>query len=185
MLGKSTLIQGILDNVGYHQIIHYQTPKALQVHLETFREVRTVEPRTKALYQYQLESFTTMFNMLSGPGRFIMDRAHLGEDVYSKRYRKYDGSYVFDLERNFIYDQGSDLRNNTALILLTTSDFSFIGDDGESHDVVQREEEQMDFFQAYNKTNLTKKIIIDVNDGTGKFKAPEVILGEVLTFLNE
>lgn len=95
-----------------------------------------------------------------------------GECVYSHRYRGYDGSYVFEMEKQLRTPQ------NTQLILLTTSDWSFIKDDGESFDFSKKEEEQNDFIEAFNRSTLPNKIIIDIaKDGT--YKKSKEILNEI------
>ncbi len=67
---------------------------------------------------------------------------------------------------------------NTQLILLTTSDWSFIKDDGESFDFSKKEEEQNDFIEAFNRSTLPNKIIIDIaKDGT--YKKSKEILNEI------
>lgn len=66
---------------------------------------------------------------------------------------------------------------NTQLILLTTSDWSFIKDDGESFDFSKKEEEQNDFIAAFNKSILPKKIIDVSTNGT--YKKIDDILTEI------
>jgi uncharacterized protein related to proFAR isomerase len=68
---------------------------------------------------------------------------------------------------------------NTLLVLLTTSDWSFIQDDGESFDFSKKEEEQADFVKAFNKSSLPNKLLIDVSEN-GTYKPASHILHEVL-----
>ena len=102
--------------------------------------------------------------------RIIFDRAHLGEVVYSPRYRGYDGTYVFCNEQSY---------HDAGLILLTTSDFSFIQDDGDSFDFDKKEEEQEDFIKAYNLSKIEKKVMVDVSENGG-FKTIEKIYEEIV-----
>jgi hypothetical protein len=178
-LGKDSLIQGIQDHFGFFQEIHYQKPKQLNYY---FSRENAKDPATamrETLKAYQRESFVSMFRMLTLPGRHIMNRAHLGEDVYAPRYRKYDGSYVFDLERQFTNDHGSKFADTTLLVLLTTSDFSFIKDDGQSFDFSKKEEEQEDFKRAFNKSTIKNKLMIDVSLN-GSYKSKLAILADVI-----
>ena len=80
---------------------------------------------------------------------FIFDRSHIGEYVYAPIYRNYDGSYVFDLEKKYKDDYSSDFIETSILILLTSSDFSFIEDDGLSFNVDNKLLEQTKFLKAF------------------------------------
>lgn len=179
-LGKDTLIKGIQDQLGYHQVLHFQKPIILDKYMreavtEGIRDPEDV--KRAALKKYQWNSFSTMFKMMKGQGPIICNRAHLGETVYAKRYRGYDGNYVFDIEKMFSYVEGP--IENVLLVVLHTSDFRFISDDGQSFDVSKREEEQADFINAYDRSMIPNKMLIDVNDGHGKFVAPNLIVDAV------
>lgn len=183
-MGKSSLIDGLMNTLGFFQVIHYEKPKVLGIHYsDAIEKINREDPsahmdppaldwdaRQSAQKAYQVESFWHMLRMLSQPGRYIMDRAHLGEFVYAPRYRKYSGDYVFDLERQFTNDQNSKFADTTLLVLLTTSDFSFIQDDGLSFDFSKKEEEQEDFKRAFSKSTIKNKLMIDVAGKTSKFE---------------
>lgn len=186
MLGKSSLIENLQHTLGFFNTIHYEKPKLLKIY--GYSHTSTGDVDRKALETYQKKSFESMFNLLSSGEPFIMDRGHLGENIYAPRYRGYDGSYVFDLEekalkqwycRDDLSADNCDEEYPAKLILLTTSDFSFIQDDGLSFDFSQRFEEQEDFIKAFDKSILPK-IKIDVCNGKGKFKNHTDILEEVL-----
>lgn len=163
-LGKDTLIKSIINTYGYHQVLHYQKPERLDVY-------------NGDLFKYQRQSFITMFEMLnSNIGNLILNRAHLGETVYAPRYRKYDGSYVFELEQRI----GWPAVNQTRLVLLYTSDFSFITDDGASFDFSAKEQEQAEFKQAFFRSSFKNKVLVDVSNGAGGFKSKEQVFGEAL-----
>jgi hypothetical protein len=162
-LGKGTLITNIIKHEGYKHYIHYEKPKKCL-------------PYHDDLLAYQSESFNQGFKLLHSGIPVIYDRFHLGEVVYSERYRKYDGNYVFDAEINFWAERLS----NVTLVLLTTSSFDFISDDGLSFDVTAREEEQKDFIKAFNRSIFPKKVLVDVHDGQGKFKEPLDIYREAV-----
>lgn len=185
-LGKDTLIRGILNRLGYLQQIHYQKPELLDFYLNKARkdlgrpdEDLSSEVKKFALHEYQANSFVQMFHMLSSESKFIMNRAHLGEFVYAPRYRQYDGSYVFDLEKRFVNDLGSKFHETTLLVLLHTSDFSFIADDGLSFDFEKKEEEQNDFIRAFERSIIKHKLMIDVNCN-GKFVDQDRVLDAVV-----
>jgi len=146
-LGKGTLIQNILNDQGYHTVLHYDKPKALTAY-------------GLDLKRYQQESFEQGFEILKSNDQVIMDRFHIGESVYCS-YRGYIGDYIFDMEAKHIADL-----ENTVLVLLTTSDFSFIEDDGESFDFDSKEEEQLKFIESFNRSGLNKIMIDICADGT-------------------
>jgi thymidylate kinase len=176
-LGKSTLINNLKNKLGYHQVIHYQKPELLDYYLKLQENADLFSNEIKkanALFDYQYRSFCQMFEMLNSNGCYILDRSHIGEAVYAGRYRGYSGEYVFDLEKNYKAVDNWFYRN-TLLVLLTTSDFSFIQDDGLSFDFSKKEEEQQDFKNAFNRSVIQNKVMIDVSSNGG-FKQPEDIL---------
>jgi thymidylate kinase len=166
-LGKSSLVQGIQDEFGFFQTMHFQRPSILETYLKEARielnrapGVLDDEMKSYALRKYQNDSFANMFRLLNSSGRLILDRAHLGESVYAKRYRSYSGDYVFSMEA--VAENASAI-DTTLLVLLHTSDFSFIKDDGESFDFSKKEEEQNDFIRAFEKSKIKHKVMVDVS----------------------
>src|SRR5579885_2292224 len=91
-MGKSTLIKGLLDTLGYHLVVHYDKPKLLKHY-----QAMTDEP----LKAYQVSLYNQMFKMIDRGDRVIFDRGHLGELVYAPMYRKYNTDYVLETERDF------------------------------------------------------------------------------------
>lgn len=187
-IGKSTLIEGLYQNLGYFQELHFQKPRLLEVYLDKARHdhihgTSDAVIKREALKQYQIASFTQMFCALKSNGRFLMNRSHLGEFVYSKRYRGYDGDYVFDMEQKF--NEESNFAENTLLVLVHTSDLSFITDDGQSLGTLDmRDGEQMDFIKAFETSIIKHKVMIDVTDGSGNFTQKNQILNAVLNAWN-
>lgn len=185
-LGKSTLIDGILNTRGFHQIIHYEKPKLLDVYLDApqkilaMHEERAAAIKQRALEEYQYDSFHTMFEMVQSGGHFIMDRAHLGEMVYAPLYRKYDGSYVLSLEQEYSMDTCYH-----AKLILLTEDFTkskHFWDDGQSLGPESaRAKEQELFVDAFNRSIFKNKQIICVTGEDGNFRSKEDILAEALS----
>lgn len=164
-MGKGTLIEGLQQRLGFFQTVHYEKPKALSCYNDS-------------LEMYQRESFKKMFSMLE-QGGMLLDRAHLGETVYSPRYRKYDGSYVYDMER-----QHPTVLNNTLLILLTASNWDPVKDDGESFNFNAKCAEQIDFFKAWERSHIRHKLLIDVTYERG-FVPPKLILDAAVSAYNK
>ena len=165
-LGKTSLIEAIIEEKGYRPVIHYSKPKKLDVY-----DYSVFSPE----YEYQYHSFVNGFQLIDSKVPLIFDRFHIGEYVYGEMYRGYDGSYVFDLEKQF------DLANQeqVVLVLLTTSDWSFISDDGKSFDFNRKQEEQQLFIEAFNKSIIPNKVLIDINN-SGKRKTIEEMLNEII-----
>ena len=61
-------------------------------------------------------------------------------------------------------DEYRDQLANTIFILLYTTDFNIMQDDGLSHDFARRQEEQDDFIKIFQESRLNK-LMIQVNDG--------------------
>lgn len=163
-LGKDTLIKNIVENNGFHFEIHYSKPKKMAIY-------------GNDLYVYQRASFQAGFELLLAQDvPVILNRFHLGECTYAPLYRGYSGDYVFKMEKEYCVDKLNDVK----LILLTTSDFSFIEDDGDGFDFSKKEEEQRMFIDAFNKSIIRDKVIIDVSNGDGGFKNEKDILLEAL-----
>lgn len=172
-LGKDLLIKNLQHMLGFHFVIHYQKPERLLSYAYN-------------LELYQRESFVNGFEMIRGIAdssnhtKVIFNRFHLGENVYAPLYRDYDGNYVFDFEKQ-VLDNNPNAFDRVKLVLLTTSDFSFIKDDGESFDFSKKGEEQEMFKTAFNKSLIRNKAIIDVCDGQGGFKDAFKIAEEVIS----
>lgn len=164
-IGKGTLIKNIQNMYGYFHYIHYEKPiKSIAYNNSTIK--------------WQEESFRQGFHLLTTHVRTIYDRFHLGECVYSPLYRDVDGEYVFKLEREYIYPRMGKAQDTTRMILLTTSNFDIIIDDGLSFNKDAKEKEQQLFINAFDKSIIDNKVIIDVHDGNGNFKTPEQIFNE-------
>lgn len=169
-LGKTTLINNLLDELGYHLVVHYDKPRKLSFYEKGFEHnVLFSDP----LKVYQKAANEQMFKMCQAGVKLICDRGHLGECVYSPLYRNYTGNYVFEVEKQ--HDTSS-----TRLVLLTTSDFSICVDDGESFNFDNKEHEQKLFIDAFEQSSIKDKMIVDVAAGDGKFKDPRHILNQVL-----
>lgn len=174
-LGKDTLITNLIDNLGYHSVIHYSSPKHTKFYAEEVGD-------NLELYEYQHDSFINGFLLLNQDNgiNLIFNRFHLGEVVYSKRYRGYDGNYVFDLEED--YDKAME---QTYLILLYSSNVNIVTDDGKSHDFSKRLEEQNDFIEAWKRSKIRNKLAVDVyNTFSDTYHSRDFITDKVIDWIN-
>lgn len=178
-MGKSTLIQGIRDELGYYEVVHFSKPRRLAI----YDDQATVEGEVNKLqsfYHYQYAGFENMMRLICGGGKIIFDRAHLGEAVYAPMYRNYSGNYVFELEAHYGLEARSELR-----MILLVEDFDIAKhfvDDGESLGPIEkRVEEQERFIEAFHRSSIKDKKIICVTDkALGGFRHKEDILREAL-----
>lgn len=179
-LGKSTLIEGIKNELGFYQVIHCQKPELLDFYYDG---PSRRSGQRMAQYAYQRASFEQLMWTLKRADhqmKFIFDRSWLGESVYAELYRGYSGDYVFEIEEQ----NQIDLVENTRLILLT-EDFSkstHFRDDGHNLGTSDmRAGEQELFKRAFNRSLISDKKIICVTDEDGKFRSKEDILKDALT----
>lgn len=180
-LGKSSLVKGIKNRLGFHQVIHFGKPEVLDIWFQDKVNGGATEAEAKAyaFEKYQRKSFSNMFALMRSTANIIFDRAHLGEAVYADLYRGYSGDFVFELERRH-----PDVLVGRNRLILLTEDFEhsrhFL-DDGLSFDPAKRQEEQALFIRAYNKSQFVDKRIICVTDPlTGGYRDKEDILAEAL-----
>lgn len=172
-IGKGTqieLLKSEFEKKGIPtHVMHYSSVKGL-------KDKKKVEAYSRKLYKdmFDIGSQTTDDNVI------ICDRGHLGEFVYSKLYRGYDGSYVFDFEKELV---GCDWQQ-FKLILFTGDAEEIIKrdkarGDGQSFtlDEKKKKEELKLFDEAFEKSRLIKKRI-DIGN-----KTPAEIFSEVKSFI--
>lgn len=185
-LGKSSLIARIQEELGYHLVIHYDKPKKLaKLFLKAENEIGGTHVGAGAvdryaLKMYQEETNKGMGELLKTKVPIIFDRTHLGELVYAPLYRKYSGDYVFDMEKDVIDTRHWSQHEEIRLILLTSSNTEMLKDDGLSFDVTKKDEEQQRFVDAFNRSNFTNKVIVDVHDGSGGYRSYDDIFWEAV-----
>lgn len=166
--GKDTqisLIQKHFKNDIFH-VFHYS-----KVPFNTKMEHISVNRRMyKDMFQIMLEN-------LGKDRNFIFNRSHLGESVYSSRYRKYDGNYVFDIEKNYTYV----LEHNLIMIVLVnTPEILLDREDGLSlsMNIADVKYEREAFIQSYNKSSIRFKKLIECGS-----KSIETINQEIIDFI--
>ena len=164
-VGKSTLIKRLVEELGPHAVVHFGKP------------VHSIAC-DMSLEKFQRKGFENGFEVLSSEANVIYDRFHLGEAIYAKRYRGYDGDYVFDMELSH-----RSVLKEAHLILMCTDDFSLLEDDGESFDFSQVEEETKDFVDAFERSAFRKKLMVNISDGNGGRRTPTSIFSEVINWM--
>jgi hypothetical protein len=181
-LGKTSLINELKQQFGFFQVMHFAKPEKLDYYVRHNYLPAYHTAANDPLKTFQYRSFENGFRLLKSPdNNLIFDRFHLGEFVYANRYRNYPGHYVFNLE----YEHQVYRWNHVKLILLTTSNWSFIQDDGQSFDFFQKEAEQQDFVTAFEKSDFKHKVIIDVSNGNGGYKSTRDIFMEATGIISD
>ncbi len=124
---------------------------------------------SKEIEQMSKTTYAAMFNIMSVVGQvpfcnLILDRAHIGEVVYSPMYRGYSGNYVYGLEKEYLKDYSS---KDTKLILFSDTAENVIArdkarGDGLSFtlDLNKKRDELKRFEDAVSKSKLNHKIIM-------------------------
>lgn len=193
-LGKSSLINMIQNELGYHLVIHYDKPRVLSSYLLDASLIKSAAPgesdygneytslpeQDLARRLYQEECNRIMFNLLTTSASIIFDRTHLGEMVYAPLYRNYSGEYVYQNETDLIEAKPFTLKDDVRMILLITSNFEMLQDDGLSFNFANKEEEQNRFIEAFHRSQLPNKVIVDVHNGNGGYKTFQEVFQEAI-----
>ena len=115
-----------------------------------------------------------MFKILNTDFNFIVNRSHIGEMVYSPKYRGYSGDYVLELEKSL-------KRSDVFLILLSDDPVTLAArDDGNNiSNLVSDISDEIDAFRiALRKSSIKNKIEIKCNS-----KTPSEIASEAIKFI--
>lgn len=147
--GKSTLVNWLTEAHGFSQANFGGFPEG-------------DDSRQKALFQKG--GFTQMFKILNTlydqPCKLAFDRCHLSEMVYGSIYRNDSG-----INLDYLQEFENDLPNDAMLlILLVNKDLDVLRDrdDGGSHDINRIGEEQDMFVDAFTRSNVKRKALIEV-----------------------
>jgi len=158
-LGKSTQIQKIKEEfekrgISVH-ILHYSNIKAFGNDNQKIREASYKQYRDMLKLANYAASEDSMV--------LILDRSHIGEAVYSPLYRDYNGDFVFEEEKTFIWQ---DNLKRIKLILFTDDAEAIIKRDKERNDGQsfsldpEMKKKELDLFdKAFEKSILNKKRI--------------------------
>ncbi|MCK9574609.1 MAG: hypothetical protein WC979_01750 [Candidatus Pacearchaeota archaeon] len=174
--GKDTLIEYIesLSKNNYEQH-HFMTPLG-----NTIEEKIEFQQTDFSIEFERIKIYRTMFK--NADDMFVWNRSHIGEYVYGNIYRKYDPSWIFDLEKEYEYD----ISNDTYLILLIGSpEFLIANEDGHSlsSKLEDRQKEISLFIEAVGKSHIKNKLIIDVTKNE-TYRPLNEIQKSVKEFLN-
>jgi thymidylate kinase len=125
-----------------------------------------------------------MFDLMhdaSHRGRhLIFDRSHLGEYVYAPIYRDYSGSYVFEIEQEYLYNPF--FKDIILFVLIDEPKNAIAREDGNSFstDISVKQLEIDKFKKAFELSHIENKFLINING-----KSIKDVHNSILTFLTE
>lgn len=151
-VGKSTLINNIKKtfNTSTFHTLHYSNVR---------------QPTIEEHIEYSSLLYKEMFSICdfitkNQNSNTICDRSHIGEMVYSPLYRNYSGDYVLYIEK-----EQSNLDDYILIVLIDDPNNLIKRDDGLSHSVdPYKKQQEIDLFKdAYNKSLIKNKLLVDVS----------------------
>jgi len=163
---KDTLIQLFRSNLSPQtQVLKYSSPPKAVLNPE----------------QWQKAHLTDMFELLKtnleGSSRnLILNRAHLGEYVYSPIYRGYEGGWIFDLEKAFLRDSTFDKETLKLFVFYDSDNLKLnLREDGNS--LSDNKDENLDqertrFLEAFEKSSIANKQLFNLSDYPSKLGEP-------------
>lgn len=181
------------DRCGKNTLIKNLTSQAENFVVRHFGSAKGKDDMEKRNFQFQF--FKKEFELASLRRQFelpdkeryprdiwIWNRAHLGEFVYGNMYRNTNPQeWVMKLEELY----GFDIDPSVYLLLLTADpDFLCKRDDGLSFtaEVEKKKQELNAFRDAFDKSKIMNKLIINVSNGENYLDA-DIILDKVNKFL--
>lgn len=172
--GKTTLMKNL------QEYFYFKNPASITpVHLSYYTNFKTPTAYSKEIYKlHYTDGFDIIKDNIMHDRIRIFSRFHFDEYVYAPMYRNYNSDYVFDLEKLY-----KPFLNNIKYILLTDKAENVIArDDGDSHttDLELKNKEISRFKEAYNKSIIPNKKIINITNKTTKD-----VLEEAIKFINE
>jgi hypothetical protein len=175
---KSTLVEKIIDNYEliFH-VLHYgKPPKNLKNSAETFQQ----------------ETFVEMFqNILLSNKNYIIDRSHIGENVWGPLYRNYYNNNIWEIEKRYL-NVFKDFNIKLFLIYLYDTNYNMwklrddkkgLGEMTENayYNIVNK------FSTEVDKSAITNKLKVNLNNyymENSTLVDINLILNEIINFLN-
>lgn len=161
-VGKDTLIKSIKN---YYNNVIFQTLHFSNVKHSTKEDtILYNEKLYKNMFDIML--YIMLYNISQNENfGIICNRSHLGEMVYGPLYRGYSGDYVLRIER--LYKIFLNLWQKLALVVLIDKPENLIArDDGQSFtaDLALKQKEIDLFKQAYERTSIKNKLLVDISN---------------------
>ncbi len=167
--GKTTLVNQLANHYGPGAIKHHSgsPPKEL------------LYPFNKIWEDNNYFSLMNAFNEISHTNAVIIDRFHLGQAIYGKRYRGYSESFhVNELEANF------SIENNLFLVLLTDLPKNlYARDDGCSFEksILDFDLTRNAFIEEFDRSLIKNKLHICISANGGFTNTFETVTSWIQT----
>jgi thymidylate kinase len=161
---KDTLIRLLRSTLPPQtQILKYDSPP---------QGISNVELWQKFHFEDMFELMKTSLN--SSSRNLILNRAHLGEYVYSPIYRGYEGEWIFDLEKSFFNSSGIYQADIKLFVFYDSDNLKLrMREDGNSfsgNDDLKMNKERGRFLKAFEKSIISHKKLFDLSDYLSDFK---------------
>ncbi len=153
------------------QVMHYMAIKG-------FDDNSDVKEYSEKMYKQMFHILLTNYP----DNNFILDRAHIGEVVYSPIYRDYSGDYVYEIEEDFKSHFAKFWNQIYLITFVDKADNLISRDDGLSFTtkIDKKNVEINSFISATDKSLITNKLILNI-DG----KDEEVVYEEIKKFIKK
>lgn len=122
---------------------------------------------------WQKAHFKDMFDLIGLNLRYstrnlILNRAHIGEYVYSPIYRGYEGNWIFDLEELFLNASKEHVKKLKLFLLYDSDNFQLNSrEDGKSlsrSDHFKMDRERTRFLEAFEKSRIPCKKVFNLSN---------------------
>jgi thymidylate kinase len=148
------------------------------VSLDDFLPVMSLHFSSLPTKEKSEKNYKSMFDIMSENKdiNFICDRSHLGEMVYAHKYRGYDGSYVYELEPDWLSAE------NCFLFILEDNIHNLmIREDGNSLAKETKDllEDQLRFRDSIHSTKIHHTHVIKITN-----KSIEEVSQEIIKLIN-
>lgn len=184
-MSKIVIFEG-LDNCGkttnINKLYNYWAEcniSSHKIHYSGMKISSNIKAQEVSMKMYE-EMFRLFENFYNCNISLIVDRSHLGENVYS-HYRNYSPSYIWPLEEKYYT---SSFWNNLYLIYLKDNNLENVlkREDGKSFSTKIEDKifERDKFDEAVYRSKIKHKKIIDINN-----KSKEDVFNEVLNGIQE
>ncbi|HRW22613.1 MAG TPA: hypothetical protein P5509_11635 [Bacteroidales bacterium] len=181
--GKDTLISWLCSQSNNYTVRHFTKPQG------NTNQERIDFQKKDFENEFHLSFYRNKPNYTPQPNdMYIWNRSHIGEYVYGQMYRKYDPSWIFDMELQFNFDMSDDIY---LILLYADPKFLIEREDGHSlsSKLEDRETEIQLFLDAVDKSHIQNKLTLKVNDtegylGNNGYIPIENIRSQISNFLN-
>lgn len=149
----------------------------LPTHVLSYSDIKGISSTLhKDILKKQYEDGVQIIKESIKKRNLIFNRFLFGENIYSFKYRGYDGGYIFNIEKNLLKHQ-----DDTYLIVFVDNEKNLLKrEDGLSFskNLKDKKYEVEKFKETYNKSKIKNKILINIEN-----KKIEDVYEEVRNFL--